>query len=90
MTDEQAKELFTMITIAYPNFLNADNKTYSTNEKARFWRSELLAMEYNRTKGRLVGYIRSSPYEPKISDIAAYERALVKDWREELKENGVM
>lgn len=90
MTDEQAKELFTMITIAYPSFLNADNKTYSTNEKARFWRSELLAMQYSRTKDRLVKYIRSSPYEPRISDVAAYERTAVKDWREQLKEDGVM
>jgi len=90
MTDEQAKELFTMITIAYPNFLNADNKIYSATEKASFWRSELLQMQYKQTKDRLTGYIRNSPYEPKISDIAVYERAKEKSWQEKLREEGLM
>ena len=69
MKDEQAKELFTIIAVAYPNFLNDERKSYQAAEKARFWRKELLRLEYVGTKKRLEQYIRTNKYEPSISEL---------------------
>lgn len=90
MENEQAKELFTMIAVAYPNFLNDEKKSYEAADKAKFWRSQLMQMEYKSTKRNLERYIRSNPFEPKISDIAAYEEVKEKTWQEKMKEEGLI
>lgn len=91
MEKKEAKELLSMILVAYPNFLNDDKKAYTTKDKIAFWDNELSDMDYKGAKNRLRSYIRESPYEPKISDVASYKPAeLNQDWKKSFEDGGVM
>lgn len=76
MKDEQAKELFTMIVVAYPNFLNIENKSYTAKNKVDLWKEELLLMDYERTKKKIKQHIRTNPFEPKIADVYAVKEKI--------------
>lgn len=91
MKREEAKEMLNMILVAYPNFLNDDNKVYTARDKIALWDSQLSEMEYKGVKEKLVNYIRTSHYEPKISDIASFKPAgLNQDWKKSFEDGGVM
>lgn len=91
MEDKQAKEIFNMIAVAYPSFLKVEGKPYSLSDKVSLWKDQLLQMEYKGTYNRLQEYMQTSPYEPKISDIASFKPAgLNQDWKKSFEDGGVM
>lgn len=74
MNEEQKLEVMETIRLVYPNFMDKDLNR--ARRKKVLWFRLLENMDFDRVMKKLDEHILISPYEPKISDIAAVKEKI--------------